>query len=63
MSLLLAALLPGAVQAGNPRHGATPLFIKGYQTYSNLAFVNPDNPTVLEVRTGGRGVFQVGTAR
>jgi hypothetical protein len=55
MSLLLAALLPGAVQAGNPRHGATPLFIKGYQTYTNLAFVNPDNPTVLEVRTGGEG--------
>lgn len=32
-----------------------PLLIKGYQTYTNVGFINPANPAILEVRTGGEG--------
>lgn len=33
----------------------TPLEIKGYQTYTNVAFIDPSNPMFLQVRTGGEG--------
>lgn len=31
------------------------LYVKGYQTYTNVGFIDPANPTLLQVRTGGEG--------
>jgi hypothetical protein len=38
-------------------HGdkSNPLYIKGYQVYTNVVFLNPANRALLEVRTGGEG--------
>jgi hypothetical protein len=56
---LFVALLFGAtmatVHAERFRPRENPIVIKGYQTYTNLGFINPSNPTILEIRAGGDG--------
>ena len=55
LSLVAVTVLTSSAQAEGRGHRPKPLHIHGYQAYTNLAFVEPANPTVLQVRTGGEG--------
>ena len=47
------ALFLSFVQGG--AQWANPLYVRGYQTYTNVAYVDPANSAILQVRTGGEG--------
>src|SRR5688572_20828860 len=55
VSLVGAVLMPLSLSAAGQPRGDNLLTIKGYQAYTNVVFLNPTNPTILEVRTGGEG--------
>jgi hypothetical protein len=57
LSLGVAACLSSTALAHDEDHVRqfNPLYIKGYQVYTNVAFMDPSHPIILQVRTGGEG--------
>jgi hypothetical protein len=55
LSLVAITALTSSAQAEGRGQRPKPLHIHGYQAYTNLAFVEPANPTILQVRTSGEG--------
>ena len=55
LSLVAATVTTTSMQAESFGRFSNPLLIKGYNTYTNVGFVDPANPTILQVRTGGEG--------
>lgn len=55
LGLCTAASLAPSARADAPGHRSNPIHVQGYQAYTNLVFLNPTNPVILEVRTGGEG--------
>lgn len=55
LSLVAATALTSSAQAEGRGPRPKPLHIHGYQAYTNIAFVEPASPTILQVRTGGEG--------
>jgi hypothetical protein len=55
LSVGAAAGMTWSALADTVGYWSNPLFVKGYQTYTNVGFVDPANPAFLQVRTGGEG--------
>ncbi|MBL9168100.1 MAG: hypothetical protein JNN07_10200 [Verrucomicrobiales bacterium] len=55
LSFVVAGVATTSMQAESFGRFSNPLLIKGYNTYNNVGFVDPANPTILQVRTDGQG--------